>query len=60
MWRLKPGENDFQVTREGLFEYHVFKQGEAYSRIPQEETHRFEEISETKETPKKKRGGDEK
>ncbi len=41
-WKLKPGESDFQVTREGDFEYRTFKQGEAYERIPEEEADRFE------------------
>ncbi len=60
MWRLKPAENEFQVTREGPFEYAKFIHGQAYGEIPPEEVHRFEEIGEAKEAPKKKRGGDEK
>jgi hypothetical protein len=58
MWRLKPSENEFQVTREGEFEYCKFIQGELYTKIPPEEAHRFESIGEPKETPKKKKGGD--
>lgn len=44
-WRLKEKENAFQVTREGLFEYHRFSHGTVYEKIPEEEKDRFEEVS---------------
>lgn len=60
MWKLKPEENEFQVTREGEFEYRTFRHGETYAKVPEEEAPRFEKVGAEKETPKKKRGGDEK
>jgi hypothetical protein len=42
MWILKPKENEFQVTREGEFEYCRFQHGIIYDRIPSEEADRFE------------------
>ncbi len=64
MWILKNSVNDFQVTREGEFEYHTFKHGEIYARIPKEEADRFEALIETvgdglKPSPKNKGGEDE-
>ncbi len=41
---LKPSENEFQVTREGEFEFKTFRHGEVYEKIPPEEANRFEEI----------------
>jgi len=43
-WRLKEEENEFQVTREGEFEYYNFRHGLIYFRIPKEEEDRFEFI----------------
>ena len=43
-WKLKDKENDFQVTREGAFEYHTFRHGVLYSEIPPEEADKFEEV----------------
>ena len=45
-YKLKISEAEFQVTREGEFEYVAFKHNEAYERIPEEEAARFEEIEE--------------
>lgn len=45
MYRLKPAENEFQVIREGEFEYHNFKHGEKYEKVPDEERERFEQIN---------------
>jgi hypothetical protein len=44
MWKLKESEAQFQVTREGPFEYLTFIHGTAYKEIPEEEKNRFEEI----------------
>ncbi len=44
MYKLKKSENAFQVTKEGPFEYHIFKHGKIYTSIPEEEKDRFEEI----------------
>jgi hypothetical protein len=44
-YKLKEKENEFQVTKEGEFEYHHFKHGEIYDKVPIEEQHRFEETS---------------
>lgn len=41
---LKPEENEFQVTREGEFEFKTFRHGEVYEKIPEEEKERFEEV----------------
>jgi len=41
-YRLKNSEPDFQVTREGRFEFHTFRHGEVYDEIPEEDRHRFE------------------
>jgi hypothetical protein len=41
-YTLKPGQPAFQVTREGPFEYHTFKQGEIYEKVPPEEINRFD------------------
>ncbi len=45
-WKLKAGANEFQVTREGKFEYHTFRHGEIYKEIPAEEESKFEEVEE--------------
>ncbi len=45
-WKLKAEENEFQVIREGKFEYHTFRHGEIYQEIPAEEKSRFEEVEE--------------
>lgn len=42
MYRLKDSENEFQVTREGGFEYHYFEHGKIYEVVPEEEKDRFE------------------
>jgi hypothetical protein len=41
-WKLKESENEFQVTREGPFEYKTFQHGDVYNAIPEEEQNRFE------------------
>jgi hypothetical protein len=41
-YKLKPKELAFQVTREGKFEYHRYRQGQIYEEIPPEDVHRFE------------------
>ena len=41
-YTLKPGQPEFQVTREGDFEYHTFKRGEIYDKVPPEEIRRFD------------------
>ena len=46
MWKLKASENEFQITREGEFEYRKFLHGEVYASIPPEEANRFEKIYE--------------
>ena len=43
-WKLKAEKNEFQVTREGKFEYHTFRHGEIYQEIPAEEESKFEEV----------------
>ncbi len=43
-YRLKKSENEFQVTREGKFEYRHFNHGEIYEEIPDEEKDKFETI----------------
>jgi len=43
-YKLKEKENEFQVIREGKFEYHHFEHGKIYPEIPEEEIDRFEEI----------------
>jgi len=43
-YTLKPGQPAFQVTREGPFEYHTFKRGEIYEKVPPEEIHRFDPV----------------
>lgn len=47
-YKLKEKENEFQVTKEGEFEYHTFKHGVIYNRVPSEEAHRFEETHSAK------------
>jgi hypothetical protein len=44
MYRLKTNQSAFQVTREGPFEYHTFKHGEVYEKVPPEEIHRFNSL----------------
>jgi hypothetical protein len=44
MYRLKTNQPEFQVTREGSFEYHTFKHGEIYEKVPPEEIHRFDPV----------------
>ena len=44
MYRLKTNQSAFQVTREGPFEYHTFKHGEIYEKVPHEEIHRFDPV----------------
>jgi hypothetical protein len=46
-YRLKESENEFQVTREGKFEYHHFEHGKIYHEIPEEEADKFETIEST-------------
>ncbi len=48
-FRLKKTENEFQVTREGKFEYRHFKRGEVYEEIPPEEVDRFENIESSRQ-----------
>jgi hypothetical protein len=43
-FRLKKESYEFQVIREGKFEYKHFKHGEVYEEIPDEEKERFETI----------------
>jgi hypothetical protein len=43
-YKLKVPENEFQVTREGKFEYHTFKHDVIYEEVPEEEKDKFEEI----------------
>ena len=45
MYKLKPKELAFQVTREGKFEYRHYRQGQIYDEIPPEDAQRFEEIT---------------
>lgn len=45
-YRLKKEVNEFQVTREGKFEFHTFRHGEVYEEIPEEDCHRFETTEE--------------
>ena len=47
-YKLKPNANEFQVTREGEFEYKHFKQGEVYEKIPPEEAQLFEVLKDVK------------
>ncbi len=41
-YRLKKDLPEFQVTREGPFEYHTFRHGEVYREIPPEEAQKFD------------------
>ena len=41
-YKLKDSENEFQVTREGPFEYRTYRHGEQYATVPDEEKDRFE------------------
>lgn len=41
-YKLKSKENEFQVTREGKFEYRSYKHGILYDEIPPEEAKHFE------------------
>jgi len=45
-WKLRKEENEFQVTREGVFEYHTFRHSEVYALIPKEDQNKFEEVKE--------------
>ena len=58
MYRLKPSEEAFQVTREGPFEYHRFVHSEVYDSIPEEEKNRFEVVKTEAIPPKIKKGGE--
>lgn len=58
MYRLKPSEEAFQVTREGPFEYHSFVHSEIYDSIPEEEKKRFEVVKTEAIPPKTKKGGE--
>ena len=40
-FKLKEKENEFQVTKEGEFEYHRFKHGIIYDQVPPEHLDRF-------------------
>lgn len=40
-WKLKADQNEFQVIREGKFEYHTFRHGEIYKEIPAGEESKF-------------------
>lgn len=44
-YKLKDTENEFQVIREGEFEYHTFRHGEVYGKIPEPEKDRFIDIN---------------
>ena len=48
-YKLKDSENEFQVTREGEFEYKIFQHGKLYDRVPPEEADRFEIIENKRE-----------
>ena len=50
-YQLKPQFPAFQVTREGEFEYHHFKHGEIYQKIPDPERDRFEEVASGSDEP---------
>ena len=54
-YTLKPGQPEFHVTREGPFEYHRFKRGEIYDKVPPEEIHRFDLVKDT--TPNRDEAG---
>ncbi len=54
-YKLKPTENEFQVTREGKFEYRRYRHGETYNEVPPEDLHRFEKID--AEIPKEEEAG---
>ena len=54
-YRLKKDLPEFQVTREGEFEYHTFKHGVIYERIPEEDRSRFEPV--VTDSEKDKGGG---
>ena len=47
MFVLKVNCPAFQVTAEGEFEYHTFRHGEIYNKIPPEEAHKFESLEST-------------
>ena len=52
-YKLKPAENEFQVTREGKFEYRRYRHGETYNEVPPEDLHRFEEIKKEESSKQK-------
>ena len=54
-YRLKKDLPEFQVTREGEFEYHTFVHGVMYERIPEEDRSRFEPV--VTDSEKDKGGG---
>ena len=58
LYRLKPSEEAFQVTREGPFEYHRFVHFEIYDMEPEEEKKRFEMVQTETIPPKTKKGGE--
>jgi hypothetical protein len=53
-YRLKKNLPEFQVTREGPFEYHTFRHGVVYERIPEEDRSKFEPVA---REPERERGG---
>ncbi len=53
-YRLKKDLPEFQVTREGPFEYHTFRHGVTYDRIPEEDQDRFEPVL---REPEREKGG---
>ena len=44
MFVLKSNCPDFQVTAEGEFEYHTFRHGETYDKIPPGEAKKFDSL----------------
>jgi hypothetical protein len=48
-YQLKKTTNEFQVTREGEFEYHRFKHGVVYDKVPPEEADKFETIEDSED-----------
>ncbi len=43
-FKLKKSEEEFQVTREGEFEFFKFEHRKVYSRVPAEDQQKFEAV----------------
>ena len=44
MFVLKANYPPFQVTAEGEFEYHTFRHGEIYDKVPPGEAYKFDSL----------------